>query len=227
MATTRLRAASDVIVRMLTVTGEVARETRALQRAVKKMPSPVSWDWAAPRILPILCGPSFDRPGEPLVRARSEVGPMVQFGIDLGGVFTYVDEPVARRWECSRDQLMDRALKNLHDRACRIRETQVVSGVMSGRSIRLLRDRPGWASSLILDPEGLFRLFGDHDQVVGTPTASILLSMPIDTPARIVAEIIVDFERDTMRSLWLDPFVVSDRQIIWCLDDDDEDGLVG
>ena len=60
MRTTRLRATSDLVHRVLTVTGEVARETRALQRAVKKMPKPVPWDWAAPRMLPILCGPSFD-----------------------------------------------------------------------------------------------------------------------------------------------------------------------
>ena len=157
------------------------------------------------------------------MRARSELGPMVQFGIDLGGAFTYVDEPVARRWECSNEQLLERAVRNLRDRASRIPPADVVSGVMSGRSIRILRDRPRWASSLVLDAEQLFRLFGDHDQIVGTPTASCLVSLAMDTPARIVADIIVDFERDTMRSLWLDPFVVADRRVIWCADEDDDD----
>jgi hypothetical protein len=220
----RLRATTDLVSRALTVTGEVARETRAIQRAARKMPKPVPWDWAAPRLLPVLSGPSFDPPGFALVRARSEVGPMVQFGIDLDGVFVFVDEPVAQRWECSREQLMERALGNLHELAVRIPETQVVSGVMSGRSIRLLRDRPSWASSLILDAEQLFRLFGDHEQILGAPTTSVLVSLPIDTPPRVVAEIVVDFERERLRSLWLDPFVIEDRRILWCgATDEDED----
>ena len=186
------------------------------------MPKPVPWDLAAPRLIPILPGPSFDPPGESLIRARSAVGPVVQFGVDLGTVFIYVDQPVAQRWECTSGQLLDRALRNLGDRASRIGGTAVVTGVMSGRSIRLLCDRPRWASSLVLVPDELFRLFGDHDQILGTPATSCLVILPMDTPPRIVADIIVDLEREPMRSLWLDPFVVSDRQIVWSDDAEDE-----
>ena len=189
------------------------------------MPKPMFWEWAAPRLLPILSGPSFDPPGESLVRARSEIGPMVQFGVDLGGAYTFVDESVARRWECNAGQLMERALSNLATRASHLPGNQVASGVMSGRSIRILRDRPRWAASLILVPDELFRLFGDHDQFIGTPTPSCLVSVPIDTPPRTLAEIVVDFERDTLRVLWLDPFVIEDRRLMWCGNDDEEDEL--
>jgi len=191
------------------------------------MPKPVPWDWAAPRMLPFLSGPSFDEPGESLVRAQSPIGPMVEFGVDLGGAFTYVDEQVARRWECSPAQLMERSLQNLEVRAARIDGVQVVSGVMSGRSIRLLRDRPTWATSLLLAPDQLFRLFGDHDQILGTPTSSCLVSLPADTPPLIVADIVVDLERRALRPLCLGAFVLSDRRIRWCDDpseDDDPDG---
>ena len=224
MRTTRLRATADLVHQVLNVTGEVVREQRALRRAVKSMPKPVPWAWAAPRMLPILAGPSFDPPGEPLIRARSEIGPMVQFGIDLGGVFTYVDEAVAQRWECSREQLIERALENLCHRTSSIQGTHIASGVMSGRSIRVLQDRPGWASSLILAPDELFRLFGDHDQILGTPTASCLVSLPSDTPPPVVADILVGLEHRTVRPLWLDPFVVAGRRILWTddLDLDDE-----
>jgi hypothetical protein len=151
---------------------------------------------------------------------------MVQFGVDLGGVFTYVDEAVARRWECSAEQLMDRALANLAVQASRVQGRQVATGVMSGRSIRILRDRPAWASSLVLIPAELFRLFGDHDQVLGTPTPSCIVSVPIDTPPHTVAEILIDFERGTLRALWLDPFVVEDRRLIWSDDEDDDEDEV-
>lgn len=149
---------------------------------------------------------------------------MVEIGVDLGGVFTFVDEMVAQRWECSPQQLMDRGLRNLADRAARLQTSQVAAGVMSGRAIRLLRDRPNWASSLVLVPEHLVRLFGSHDQIIGAPQQACLVSLPIDTPAPIAADIIIEFEQTARRSLWLDPFVVLDGQLSWCGGADEDDG---
>jgi hypothetical protein len=34
--------------------------------------------------------------------------------------------------------------------------------------------------------------------------------MPLDTPARVVSDIMFDFERRALRPLWLDPFFVID-----------------
>jgi hypothetical protein len=226
MRTTSLRATSDLVHQLLRTTADGTRESRDFRRAVKRMPKPMPWEWASPRLVPFLSGPSLDKPGESLVRIRSDIGPMVEFGVDLGGVFTFVDERVAQRWECSPQQLLERSLHNLETSAGRIQVKQVVSGVMSGRSIRLLRDRPRWASSIVLVPEVAFRLFGDHDQFLGTPHAACLVSLPIDTPPPIVAEILVDFERASRRPLWLDPFVVEHREISWS-DDYGSDGDTG
>lgn len=223
MSTTHRGIRPNILHRALGLAGEAARDSRALRRGAKRMPKPMPWEWAAPRLLPILSGPSFDPRGEPVVRARSELGPMIQFGVELGGAYAFVDEIVAQRWECSAGQLMDRAMSNLVRRATNLPENEVVSGVMSGRSIRLLQDRPRWASSLLLVPDQLFRLFGDHDQVIGAPTPSCLVSLPIDTPPHTIAEIIVDFESRTLHCLWLDPFVVEDGKLVWSYDDEEED----
>jgi hypothetical protein len=208
-------------------TAHVARRQKALRRAVRKMPNPVPWDWAAPRLMPLLSGPQFDDPDLPLVRITSAVGPAVEFGLDLGGVFLTVDRMVAERWECSADQLLERSLANLRDRASRIAANQVVTGVMSGRTIRILRDRPAWASSVLLDLPSVHRLFGTHDQILAAPTATCVVSLPIDTPPRIAADIVIDFE-GPMTSLFLDPFVLEDGELIWegsLIDDDDDDEL--
>jgi hypothetical protein len=227
MRTTRLAATSHIVRRVLSVTGEVVREQQALKRAFKKMPKPVPWDWAAPRMLPILSGPCLDLPGEPLIRAKSGIGPMVDFGIDLGGAFTYVDEIVAQRWECSSDQLMERALLNLQRRAGGLPRSCVASGVMSGHPIRIIQHRPSWASSLLLVPNELFRLVGDHDQIVVVPTTSCLISFPLDTPSQIVADVAIDFERGSRRPLLLDPFLTTDGRVSWGgvmdAEDDDDD----
>ena len=185
------------------------------------MPNPVPWDWAAPRLMPLLSGPQFDDPDLPIVRLTSELGPAVEFGLDLGGVFLTVDRHVAERWECSSEQLMDRGLANLRERAAKVTPDQVVAGVMSGHTIRILRDRPAWASSILLDLPTIHRLFGTHDQLLAAPTTSCLVSLPLDTPTRIAAEIVIDFE-GPLTSLFLDPFVLEDGLLTWGGNADDE-----
>src|SRR5216683_118667 len=118
-------------IQVLRVTANVTRRQRRLRRAFRAMPNPVPWDWAAPRLMPLLSGPQFDDPDLPLVRVTSELGPTIEFGLDLGGVFATVDRRVAERWECTSEQLLLRGIANLRDRAAQIAPDQVVAGVMS------------------------------------------------------------------------------------------------
>ena len=201
--------------RILQDTTQAARQQQTLRRAIRRMPTPVPWDWASRRLIPLLAGPRFDEPGRPLVRRRSELGPAVEFGLDLGGVFVMVDQPVADRWECTADQLNERGLRNLRERTARIDRDRVVSGVMSGYPIRLIHDRPAWASSILLDLDSVVRLFGSHDQVLAAPTARCVVSLPIDTPGPIAAGIVVDLEGSGLTSLFLDPFVLADGVLSW------------
>src|SRR6476661_8257582 len=201
-------------IQVLRVTANVARRQQRIRHAFRTMPNPVPWDWAAPRLMPLLSGPQFDDPDLPLVRLTSELGPAVEFGLDLGGAFATVDRRVAERWECTAEQLWQRGLANLSDRAAKIAPNQVVAGVMSGRTVRVLRDRPAWASSILLDLPSIHRLFGIHDQILAAPTTGCLVSLPIDTPTRLAAEIAIDFE-GPLTSLFLDPFVMEDEALYW------------
>jgi hypothetical protein len=208
------REAVQQTIQVLRVTAHVARRQGRLRQAVRKMPNPVTWDWAAPRLMPLLSGPQFDDPDLPIVHLASELGPAVEFGLDLGGVFVTVDERVAERWECSSAQLLDRGLANLRERAAKIKPDQVVAGVISGHTVRILRDRPAWASSVVLDLPTIHRLFGVHDQVLAAPTTNCLVSLPIDTPMPVAADIVVSFE-GPLTSLFLDPFVMEDGILLW------------
>lgn len=224
METIRSRRSFGIFGRAVTVSIHLAREDRALRRALGQMPKPVPWEWAAPRLIPVIAGPVFDPPGEPLVRVRSELGPMVDIGLDLGAALTFVDTKVAERWECSPHQLMERALQNLRDRASRLTVDHVQTGVLSGRAARILDGRPRWAASVLLTPADLFRLFGPHDQFVAAPSADCLLSLPLDTPTATVADIVVDFEMHSQRPLFLDPFLIRDGELEWAEDVGDDDG---
>jgi hypothetical protein len=191
------------------------REHRALVRAAKRMPKPVPWDWARPRLVPLLAGPMIDPEGEHPVRSVMEPGVAVTFGIDLGEAFLLVDEPVARRWECTTEQIRDAALANLERWAARLEPRIVQTATMSGHQIRLIQRRPGWASSLLLVPDQLKRLFGSHDQVFGAPCRDTLLSFPTSIPSRLAADIEVDFEQGAMYPLFLDPFGLEDGIVHW------------
>jgi hypothetical protein len=224
MLTKRRRGPANTIHRAIRLVGQAAREHRALVNASKRIPKPVTWDWAAPRLVPLLSGPSLDPVDEPLVRARSPLGPMVQFSLDLGNVFVHVDQPVADRWECSSRQLMDRAMVNLRERSRRLTPERIGRGVLSGRDVKILDGSPRWASSLLLAGDELMRLFGDHDQILAAPAHGCLLSLPIDTPPRVVADIVVDFEIGQLHPLFLDPVVQEGGQLYWS-DDGEVDDL--
>jgi hypothetical protein len=205
----------------LRLAAHIVKEDRAIARAAKRMPKPVPWEWARPRLVPLLAGPRFDPPGEELIRSVAGPGCAIEFGIDLGGVFPVVDASVAERWECSADQLRDMALANLRQRVTRIGPRAAAAGTLSGRIVRLLRQPRGLAASCVFLLDELTRLFGSHDQVLAAPSRSLLVSFPMNTPAEVLADAVVDLEMGEPLPLLLDPFVLLDGELHWQPGDED------
>jgi uncharacterized protein YtpQ (UPF0354 family) len=205
-------------------TARIIREDRAFRRAAARMPKPVPWEWAKPRLMPLLAQPCFDEPGEERIRTVAAVGCAIEFGIDLGGHFPIVDRVVAERWECTVEQLRDVGMANLERRVGAIPDSAVQHAVMSGRAFRLLRSPSGCASSVLLIPDQLRRLFGGHDQMLAAPGRHILLSFSIEMPTIAAAQIAVDIEQDELAPLFLGPFLLSDGTLIWDDVPDDLDG---
>lgn len=192
------------------------REQRALRRATKRMPKPVPWDWARPRLLPLLAGPMLDHTEDEPLRAVAEAGCALVFGIDAGGgIFPMVDAPVAERWECTVRQIRDVAFDNLRRRAARLEPSIVSGGTLSGRIIRIMKGGVPWASSLVLVEDELKRLFGGHDQIFITPGRGTVISFPSETPASTVVDVLDDFERSETYPLMLEPFMLSDGELLW------------
>jgi hypothetical protein len=81
--------------RAVQVVATVINEDRAFRMAVRRMPRPVPWDWARPRVLPLLAGPYLDADDDPPVRSMSEVGCAVVYGLEVGEAFPLVDVRVA------------------------------------------------------------------------------------------------------------------------------------
>lgn len=204
------------LARAARITAAAVRRRRRERKAFAAVPKPVPWDWARDRLIPLMAGPFFGAPGEELVRSVVEPGVTVAFGIDIGhGVAPYVDAPLAERWECSADQICEAAMANLRQRAANIPAQWVESGTLSGHVVRRLRRPHAWAASVLLVRESLERLFGPADQIFGAPGQGLLLSTPTTMPPPIFAGLVAEHEMDELYPLMLDPFILSDGQLLW------------
>jgi hypothetical protein len=217
----RSRSGITVIKAVARTSAAALRRVRAERRAYAAMPKPVPWEWAAPRLIPLLAGPYFDQPGEELVRSILPPGIAVTFGIDLGnGVLPFVDAPVAERWECTPDQICRSAVANLERRALQVEPGAVQSGTLSGHIIRLLERPMGWSSSLLLSPTNLVRLFGDHDQLFLAAGHGTLIGMGSDVPSHVARGLVFEYEAMELYPLLLDPFALVGGAVVWGGSDD-------
>jgi uncharacterized protein YtpQ (UPF0354 family) len=220
--TRKRRGTLTVFKQAARLTAAVVREQERMRKAARSMPKPVPWEWAEQRVLPLLAGPYFDADGLELVRTVMDPGCAVVFGLDLGMVFPLVDTTVAERWECTAEQITEVAVRNLRTRAAALGPATVTRGTMSGRIISRV-ENVGWISSLVLIEDELMRLFGSHDQLLAAPGTSSLISLPVNTPTDVVADIVVDLEEGQSYPLMLDPFAIMDGRLYWSSDELNED----
>jgi hypothetical protein len=163
-------------------------------------------------LLPLLAGPYLGPDRQ--VTTVSPIGCAVNYGIQVHGAFLIVDHPAIERWECTVDQIAEVASVNLERRAARLSPAHIHHGVLAGRITRVL-DRVPWSSSLVLTPSHLVRMFGAQDQLFGAPRREVLISWSIDTPVRVAAHVMLDFEANAAFPLLLDPFVLIDGKLVW------------
>lgn len=198
---------------------------RALRRAVRALPKPAPWDWVEPRLVPLLAGPMLDRPNAGLVRAISEPGCALVFGVEVEGAFLEVDRIVAERWERSAEDLYRTSMANLRRRAAAVRPAAVLSGTMSGRIFRRIVAPRRFASSLVLVPDELTRLLGEDTALLIAPTRDLLLAFDLGTPTWVAAEVALEFEARDPFPLMLDPFLLVDGRVEWQRDESEFDDL--
>jgi hypothetical protein len=113
----------------------------------------------------------------------------VACAIDLDVATITVDQELLDRWDRTLDQVFTAAMANLRrlvsgwSRNVRVEDYE-------GVAVRTLEGWPAWASSLLLLPEELIRIFGGQDQLFVVPYACNLVSLPIDVERDVAADII-------------------------------------
>jgi hypothetical protein len=174
----------------------------------------LAWDDVADEILPIF---ERARPSssdvEPPAQAVVPPGVTIGFGIDLGLAFARVAEVHLDRWPVDLAGLTDRALRNLRRRARRARDYDLVAEPIGGIPTLAFQSRDGWASTTVLVPDAMQRLFGPGPALFIAPSRDLLVGLPIDVDMGFATWLAEEFEAADPNALRLEGFEWRDGTI--------------
>ena len=81
--------------------------------------------------------------------------------------------------------------------------------------VRALATPEGCATSVLLVPDALRRIFGDGDQIFTAPSRGLLLAFPIETPTESIDLLTEEAQRLDPHPLLLAPFRLSTGRLTW------------
>lgn len=174
----------------------------AVAEALATVPDDAPWTWAALRVLPVIRGDRLQviedvelekmgfRPTSAFPRVEMDPGIDVTVAIDVDVATMAVDQQMLDRWDMTIERVASVALGNLRREVGTWSGTIYTDASYEDIPIRGLEGWPAWATSLLLLPDELKRLFGDHDQLFIAPYQCCLLSLPIDVDRDVAADIV-------------------------------------
>lgn len=172
-----------------------------MAEALEAVPRGMPWPWAALRVLPMVRGERLQvldddeleelgfRPLSAFPTLEMPPGIDVAFAIDLDVATITIDQELLDRWEMTVDRVAMAAMANLRrlvgswDAKVRVEDYEDVP-------VRTIERWPPWATSLLLLPDELMRVFGAHDQLFIAPYACNLVSLPADVDRDMAADLV-------------------------------------
>ena len=152
------------------------------------------WEAVAPRVVPILPRRRpFPGEADPPVLKSWHAGLQSAFGIDLGPAFLYIGAWVLTKWGISVDELGERAVDNLRQRAAAAGEAGLMRDSVGGMPMSAFQSRQGWASALLLAPDVLVGLFGPEPSLIMAPMRDLVVQLPIDSDLGFAVWLLEDF----------------------------------
>jgi hypothetical protein len=151
-------------------------------RAMARLPSDLDWSAVAANVVPILPRRRSlpTETGAPLTLLLPP-GIPVGFGVDIGPAVLHVGTDLVRTWGVEPAEVAMTALQNLGRKTAATRPRDLIDDRIDGVPVRVLQSGRGWASTLLLLPDELMRIFGGTDQAFVAPMRDLLVSMPGDT----------------------------------------------
>lgn len=206
--------------------GLIVATAEAMAEALETIPEGMPWAWAALRVIPVVKGVRIQvmddleleqlgfRPLSSLPTVHLPPGIDVSFSVEVEVVGISIDQEKLDQWDMTVDQLVAPAMGNLR-RIVGTWRGKVYEDDYDGVPLRMLDRWPYWASSLVLLPDELQRIFGPEDQLFIAPFACNLISLPIDVDRDFAADIVDVYGTVNPRSLLLGmpAFALRDGQL--------------
>ena len=202
--------------RLVAGTGPPTRADEALLRGLIERMDDRGFDWddVADDVMPIFeRARPFSFEVDPPVRTIVPPGLTIGFGVDLGLAFARVSVVHLAGWPVELAGLTDRALRNLRKRARHAVDYDLVSEPIGGVPTTAFQSRDGWASTAVLVPEALERLFGREPALFIAPSRDLLVRLPADVDLEFATWLTEEFEATDPNALRLEAFEWADGTI--------------
>lgn len=173
----------------------------AMAEALQGIPAGMPWAWAALRVLPAVRGERIQvmddieleelgfTPASSYPAVRLPPGVDVTFAVEVDVLNVTVDQRQLDTWEMTVKQVLPAAMANLA-RVVGTWPGGAYDDRYEGVRVQMLEGWPSWASSLVLLPDQLTRLFGREEQLLIAPYQCNLISLPIDTDRDLAADLV-------------------------------------
>ena len=167
----------------------------------------LGWEDVAEDVLPVFeRARPFTYGIEPPAQAVVPPGVTVGFGIDLGLAFARVGVATLEAWPVDVDGLTERALHNLRRVARHARDYDLVTEPVGGVMTTVFQSRDGWASTAVLVPEAIGRVFGADPALLIAPSRDLLVALPVDVDIEFATWLAEEFESEDPNALRLEAF---------------------
>jgi hypothetical protein len=165
------------------------------------------WDDVRDDIMPIFeRARPFAGQLDPPARAIVPPGITIGFGVDLGLAFARVSVVHLGEWPVDLPTLTERALRNLRKRARHTTDYDLVEEAIGGVPAVAFQSRDGWASTAVLIPEAIERLFGRAPALFIAPSRDLLVHLPPDVDLEFATWLTEEFESTDPNALRLEAF---------------------
>ena len=149
--------------------------------ALENLQPDLDWAGVSDQVIPLFQRLRPYPPGFPdAVRHVLPSGISVTFGIDTGPAFLHVTPEIIEGWGRTVGQVADRALRNLRQRAALVGPDALLREPIGHVPMQALQSGTGSASTFVLVPDELPRIFGPQRQLFLAPMRDLLVSVPWD-----------------------------------------------
>jgi hypothetical protein len=152
------------------------------------------------------------------VRALLPPGVSVVFGYDFGPGHLRITHELARTWPVTDQEIVDRAMDNLRGRVrlalASPEPPRPVTDSVGDIAIRAMTSGEGWASTLLLVPDLLARVFGRERCLFIAPMRDLLVGLPPDSDAATATFMTEGFEAVDPNCLCLESFLWESHRLV-------------